>query len=217
MCKLKVFVQCGMTLRSGFEKCKASIEASDIGTDYELVMQGAHVDLIDHFIGMLRHMAQADSELVLRLEDDVAVNRFIVHNLTTWPAVKKQRFLLGWAFDPGGAAMTVHDRMYQRPASRERWIDSGDILYAQAVLMKTRDVPEIADACREFWRQRPELPGSYMDLALANVPRILGRGAVVVHAPSLTEHLLQLPSQLEHRHDLHATSMGTFLKDWKRR
>ena len=216
MSSLSVFVQCPKALRPGFERCRASIEESDIGKNYEVVLQEPGVGLIEHFVGLLRRMGRAKTELALRLEDDVIVNRFIVHNLTTWPAVHQARFLIGWAFDPGGRGFTVHDRIYQRAASSERWIDCEDVLYSQAILLRTCDAADVADACEKFWKIRPDLPGAYQDLALSNVPRILGRGAVVIHAPSLTEHLIELPSQLEHRHDLHATSMGTFVADWKR-
>ena len=194
---------------------RTAIETSDIGTNYEIAMHPPGVSLIDHFIALLRHMAEAKTDLVLRLEDDIDVNRHIVHNLTHWPAIHDDRFLIGWAFDPNGSCRTIHDHIYQRAASNDRWMDN-DVAFSQAAVMWTRDVHDIANACAVFWKLHPELDGAFQDMALSNAPRILKRGRVVVHAPSLTEHLIDLPSQLAHSHAHEATSNGTFIKDWKR-
>ena len=212
MPSLKVFVQCPVKLREGFDKCRASIESSDIGTDYELCMQEPGTHITEHFMALLRHMSEAKTDLVLRLEDDVEVNRHIVHNLTTWPTIHDPRFKIGWAFDPAGRTRTIHDHVYERPPSREIW-EEDELAYSLAVLMWTRDVMAIHDACAEFYKTHPGTTAQ--DLALSRAQHHIG-GGLVIHPPSLVEHMLDLPSSLNHPHDKYSTSMGSFMKDWKR-
>lgn len=208
---LSVFVQCPQVLRPGFEVCRAAIEESDIGKDYTLVMQQPGVGVFEHFLSMLDQMADASTDLVVRFEDDVDVNRHFVHNVVTWPALHSERFGLGWLFDPGGATYTTHDKMYGRPPSRE-FVPAGQFAYSLAVVMWRRDVAAIRKSCAR-WDAR--MGGNAQDLALSEAPWSFGKDTIV-HAPSLTEHLINLPSTLKHFHNMYATSMGSFFKEWQR-
>jgi hypothetical protein len=209
---VSVFVQCPALPRDGFERCRSSIEASDIGTQYVCAMQQPGVGVFEHFLTLLDTMADADTELVVRLEDDVDVNVHFVHNVATWPALHDPRFGLGWLFDPGGRTTTVHDRVYNRPPSHEIW-ECRQLAYSLAVVMWRKDVPAIRKSCASWYEQ---YGGNAQDLALSVAPNSFGK-SVVVHAPSLVEHMIDMGSTLHHQHNVvYATSRGTFLRDWKR-
>lgn len=208
---LSVFVQCPAVLRPGFERCKKAIESSDIGTDYTCVMQRPGDSVFEHFLHVLDCMGQSDTELVVRLEDDIDVNRHFVHNVTTWPTLHDARFGIGWLFDPGGRTYTTHDRMYQRPPTKEFW-EYNTLAYSLAGVMWRRDIPVIRDSCARWYEKHG---GDAQDIALSVATRALGK-LLAVHAPSLVEHLLDMPSTLKHQHNRHATSCGAFYVDWWR-
>lgn len=208
---LSVFVQCPPTFRPGFEKCRKAIEASDIGADYSCVMHRPGDTVFEHFFHVLDHMASAPTELVVRLEDDVDVNQHFVHNVTTWPKLHDRRFGVGWLFDPAGRGYTIHDRIYQRPPSRDYWMNT-ELAYSLAVVMWKKDVPAVRASCERWYAKHG---GDAQDIALSIAPRTFGK-ELVVHAPSLVEHLLKMPSTLGHGHSRHATSCGAFFRDWRR-
>jgi hypothetical protein len=208
---VSVFVQCPPKLRDGFERCRASIEASDIGTQYVCAMQQSGSSVFEHFLTLLDAMADADTELVVRLEDDVDVNVHFMHNAATWPALHDPRFGVGWLFDPAGRTFTAHDRSRGRPPSREIW-ECNHLAYSLAVVMWRRDVPAVRKSCAHWYEKHG---GDAQDIALSVAPSSFGR-SVVVHAPSLVEHMIDMGSTLRHPHSVYATSRGTFLREWKR-
>lgn len=52
------------------------------------------------FRSVLIAMAAVSTPWVIRLEDDVLVNRHLLHNFLTWPALSDPRFGAGWLFSP---------------------------------------------------------------------------------------------------------------------
>jgi hypothetical protein len=208
---LSVFVQCPPTLRKGFDVCRKAIEESDIGTDYTLAMHPPGRTTFEHFLEVLDRMADAPTDLVVRLEDDVDVNRHFKHNVLSWPTLHHKDFGIGWLFDPGGNTYSIHDRMYQRAPSHEVW-EHSQLAYSLAAVLWRKDVPAVRAHCAKFYAK---YGGDAQDLALSETPISLGR-RLVRHAPSLVEHMIDLPSTLSHGHNIHATSQGSFFKDWKR-
>lgn len=208
---LSVFVQCPATLRPGFERCRTAIEESDIGKNYTLCMQRPEHGVFEHFLSILDQMAASDTDLVVRLEDDVDLNLYFVHNVVTWPRLFEKSFGMGWMFDPGGATCTIHDHIYQRDPSRE-YTPPGQIAYSLAVVMWKKDVLVYRDYCARWFAKNG---GDLQDIALSEAPASVGK-QLIVHAPSLCEHMIDMGSTLGHPHDVHGTSMGSFRKKWKR-
>jgi len=215
MRSVAVVVQaCPAPGRPGWEQVRAAIEASDIGYNYRVCFQSPNRTIREHFLDTLRSGASLGRDLVLRLEDDVDVNQYILENLVNWPALDDDRFGLGWAFDPGGSAQSGFDRKHRRVVPATRW-SRKPLAYAQGVLLYTRDVDWICAGC-ERWFQTHDSPCA-QDMAMTATVTEAGK-SIAVHSPSLLEHLTALPSTLGHNHvgNRVAHSNGTFLRTWRR-
>ena len=195
---------------------QAAIEASDIGTNYEVLFHPPGVTLADHVLNCLDRLAQSDAELGIRLEDDVDVNEHIVHNVTTWPMIDDARFGAGWLFDPGGSAWESADRAAQRPSTQGRW-HTGGYAYAQGIVFRRSDLFWIQAGCARWFEARSIAHHQYLDTAISHAI-IDGGRQIAVHAPALIEHRVDLVSSLGHRHAQMRTSTtrGAFFKDWRR-
>jgi hypothetical protein len=131
-------------------------------------------------------------DLVLRLEDDVVVNRYIAHNCCTWPAIREDDFGIGWLFQ--------HDRTWD-PKGRHiiRRNDGSvvnsqpDVSASQGQLFKSSVVCRILDQFENARRHKrigseTYLPYPREDLLLDLVPSHASQLAglwVYVHIPSL--------------------------------
>lgn len=206
-----VFVQTVPTGRDSWDETRASIEASDIGRSYYLLTQDERVAPRQHFLGVLESMSKCSTEWALRLEDDVLVNKHILHNLRRWPAKWDTRFGAGWCFDAGGATRTTHDRMYGR-IGQDKW-HVGLLHCCQGVLLRTADIPELRRLCEEWFQKNPGRLSQ--DIALSHAVATAGK-QICIHAPSLLEHLIQYKSTLQNAHTRSHTSEGTFSPDWRR-
>jgi hypothetical protein len=116
----KVVAPQALTIRVWVHTCAArldkllptleSIDASDIGVDYEVLESPMWCDTPWQeceawYVETMRRLAAEPfidgrpADLILRLEDDVIVNRHIIHNCRTWSAVRKPNFALGILFN----------------------------------------------------------------------------------------------------------------------
>lgn len=214
MRSIAVVIQaCAAPGRSGWESTRASIESSDIGCDYDLRHQPADLSIREHFLDCLLRGAERGADLVLRLEDDVQVNQYILQNLRTWPDLENPMFGCGWAFDPGGVTLDAYHRRWNLVSTKTRWVDR-PISGSLATLLWTRDIPAIVGFCKAWFAKNPG--PCEQDLALSWAVLSTGR-RVAVHAPSLVEHS-DFPSQLNHRHAgiKASTSNGSYIKNWRR-
>lgn len=199
--------------RKGWEEVKASIEASDIGTDYQVHFHPAGISVHEHFIAVLDALYATHAELCLRLEDDVEVNYHILHNISNWIELQAPQFGIGWLFDPGGSAYPRHLRVRHRVPTATRWVTT-PIAYSQAVVMRRSDIPEIRARCIEWFKGIPEWRCG-QDIALSTAVLEMGK-KIAIHAPALVEHRLDLPSLLAHAHNKTGSSNGAFFKLWRR-
>lgn len=210
---IAVVVQaCPAPGRPGWADVQASIETSDIGKNYQALYQPPGRSIREHFLDSLRRGADTGADLVLRLEDDIEVNRHILDNLRAWPAIDAKQFGVGWAFDPGGVANTTYHRKWDLVPTKWYWHDrklSGSL----AVLMWSKDVPTLCRLCEQWFAQHNS--PCEQDLALSCATLAMGR-RIAVHAPSLVEHRPGMASQLNHQHEgIRASSSGgSFLRDW---
>lgn len=208
-----VVVQVGSALREGWPSVVADIEASDIGKNYRVLMHAPGLSVCEHMCACLSAAAATGAELVLRLEDDVAVNRFILHNASTWAAVDDERFCIGWLFDPG--AMTGYSVLHRDQPKLDVWTPIPQA-YSQAVLVRSADVKDISEHALDWYRKFATSPAN-QDLALGHAARALGR-QIAVHSPSLVEHRIEMQGAFGHHHPLDrgATSRGSFDREWRR-
>jgi hypothetical protein len=182
-------------------RCFASIEASDIGKNYQISMHpdGMHRD--DHWRATHELAAQASSEFVLVLEDDVLVNRFILENVASWRWKLNKDFGAGWLYNPGGYAKK-YDTWY---SGARPWA------MTPAVLYRTADLPRLIDIA---WPKMKS--GMIWDCAIAWAAEAGGK-RIRVHFPSLAEHQNDVPSKLGNTNkSVLRTSGGTYRVDWRR-
>jgi len=197
--------------RLSWPETRRSLEASDIGDRYEVAPQRPELTPREHFLEVLDRGARAATPWVMRLEDDVLVNKSILHNLELWPAKTDPRFGIGWLFDAGGTTRTTHDRMYGRPGS-DRW-HRGTLHCCQGVLMRTADVPELRAHCAQWFEDHAGTLSQ--DLALSAAVTAMGQH-ICVHGPPLVEHLANYPSTLGNPRMRWHTTEGAFKLDWRR-
>lgn len=185
--------------RQAWPRSRSSIEASDVGANYSLLLHPPGLTIGEHFLAVLRCALEAPSELVLRIEDDAIVNQHLVHNLWTWPAWRRDDFGAGWAFCP--------------VASSGRWANR-DLHGSVGVLLKKSALPKIIERCESQLRASPGRIDQ--DLVLSRAVRDAGL-YVHLHHPSLVEHPIDEPSSLGHVHTRVAgTTSGRFSKTWRR-
>ena len=184
-------------------RCFASIEASDIGKNYQVSMHPPGVDRDDHWRATHELAAKATSEFVLVLEGDVFVNRFILENIASWRWKHNKDFGAGWVYRPGGYAH-MKDTWYvgMRP-----WAMTPGVLY------KTASLPAVIESAWAKMKGPKPMP---WDCAAAWGVTENGK-RIRVHAPSLVEHMNDVPSKLGNPNKSSLrTSGGTFREMWRR-
>lgn len=75
-----------------------SLRASDVGDDFLVMEHPEGVERCRFFRSVLVKMAEAPAEYVIRCEDDILVNRHLLHNFLTWPALREPMFGAGWLY-----------------------------------------------------------------------------------------------------------------------
>jgi hypothetical protein len=81
------------------EATMESVRASDIGDSCELVegLDGWNQKSWDQLHEFILGFSK-EADFTVRLEDDVIVNKHIMHNVQTWAAITREDFGLGWLF-----------------------------------------------------------------------------------------------------------------------
>jgi len=188
--------------RDTIPKMTEELRLSDVSA-VEFMYQPPDKTPREHFLGVLRRLQEADTDLVLRLEDDCAeINRHLQHNLLTWPETRDPHFGAGWGFRPGGC-IPFH----------QRWHPSWRLHGSLCTLFRRQDLAWLLEGCQEWFERDPApLP---QDLALSYAVWAR-RKKIALHTPSLVENNIHRTSTLGHRNLHHHTSAGTFSPNWRR-
>jgi hypothetical protein len=195
---ISVVVQAVPNRGEAWERCKASLLASDVG-GFFIMTQPADQTIGQHFLDVLHYALDSPDEYTLRLEDDAIVNRHIIHNLWTWPEIKSADFGAGWAFSP--------------VTNRGRW-PRRELHGSVGVLLKRSALPQIISRCEAELDEQPDRTDQ--DLMLSRAVRDSGL-FVYLHSPCLVEHPIDVPSSLGHKHTRSAgTTSGRFSSTWRR-
>lgn len=199
------------TLRETIE----SVEASDIGHDYEVAMHPAGMSLNDFFYAVLKRMSEATTEYVIRLEDDALVNRHILHNVLSWPAVQDPEFGGGWLFVPHGLMGPSWFSAHRMTKNGEMYRTKFPLHSSVGYMFKTETLPKIIEAMHTYDDDK-RYNGGMMDFGVSLAIEKLGL-KLFLHVPSLVEHNLKIPSAMQHTYDSGtATAGGLFKPDWRR-
>lgn len=192
-----------------FDLTRDSIEASDVVV-YQTVVSDRRTHRYVHFLDILRRAAQSESDLVLRLEDDCVVNKHLLHNIRTWPALRDERFGLGWLYCPPAVPMKDEDL----------WFKGNHLAGAVAVLGRPdyfrRLVPMLEEELRtgDHFRQ---------DVSLMKAVHRTRR-RICLHCPPIVEHRIDIPSTKAAGDPSGGgyygpglgTTFGRFKPDWRR-
>jgi hypothetical protein len=98
MPKVTVIVQSCPERRQSREGTLASLRASDVGENFTVMEHPDKLPKCLFFASVLDTMAKAPTPYVMRIEDDVLVNRHILHNFLTWRALHDPLFGAGWLY-----------------------------------------------------------------------------------------------------------------------
>jgi hypothetical protein len=163
------------------------------------------------FLDVLRTMASSSAEYVVRLEDDVVVNKHLIPNLLSWGALSEPNFGCGWLFVPDGV---LRDGQRLGHSPRGWPFRKNRLLHcAQGVVLPTRIVGELVPLVERFLRTAPG--SAQQDLSLSAAVWD-SRRRVYLHDPPLVEHRIQTPSTLGHQATVSRTTGGRFQADWRR-
>jgi hypothetical protein len=217
MSRIAVVVQAARTARVTWKPARQSIEASDIGKNYEWIENPPGMRPKDFFIELLKHCATLDAEWIVRLEDDCLVNRHLIHNVTHWEALAEPDFGVGWLFVPKGhsrtadSAPTQHDRMHRNHKSlrAHRGVLHGSI----GVVIRRTDIPWIIEAVTA-WNKRNGDPAGF-DISLSDAIDQRPGKTLYLHQPPLVEHQFG-PSSLGHLEAERVSTGGKFSEDFRR-
>lgn len=195
---ISVVVQAVPDRGEAWERCRSSLEASDIEHFWALE-QPPERTIGQHFIRILKWALDSSNEFTLRLEDDAIVNQHIIHNLSTWPEIKNADFGAGWAFSP--------------VTNRGKW-QKRELHGSVGVLLKRSVLPRIIERCEVELNKQPDRTDQ--DLMLSRA--IFDSGLrIYIHYPCLVEHPIDVPSTLGHKHTRAAgTTSGKFKSSWRR-
>jgi hypothetical protein len=83
--------------KSDLIKTLRSLDASDLAGKYSVMCQPKSEHRDDFYLRVLRQICDDPLyDYMLRLEDDVVVNRHVLHNACKWRATKHPKFGAGW-------------------------------------------------------------------------------------------------------------------------
>lgn len=131
----------------------------------------------ENYRRVLERVAADRPDYALVLEDDVAVSRHLRANLEQWEPVRDGRApLLGILYNP-----TLAPRADAPPVQDGFVVDAGSVYGSQAFLI----TPDVADYCLQHWLDVPAL----QDIKMSRLAARMDPHALVVHTPSLVEHV----------------------------
>jgi hypothetical protein len=198
---LAVLVQGVPDRGEAWHRSRESIERSDVGSAYEVLLQPSYWTIGEHFLRVLRRALECPGDLVIRLEDDAIVNEHLLHNVATWPEAELPDFGAGWLFCP------------VQPPPRGRW-PRREIHGSVGVVLRKQFLPAIIKRCESDFLLDPARTDQ--DLVLSRAVFDCGL-RVYLHIPALVEHPIDVPSSLDHRHSIASgTTSGRFRANWRR-
>lgn len=205
--KIAVFLQTCPQRRTDRLPTIESLKQSDVGGDFTVLEHPEEQDKRAFFRHVLETMAESGADYAIRFEDDVIVNRHILHNFSSWSALDDPLFGAGWLFVPA-AALSVHfktSRGVKYRALSEMWAS-----LAVAIPVK------YVTACLDELAQAKKLE---QDIILSRAVWRMGKRCFF-HEPSLAEN--RNPPTAFGTKYLPGTRKGhlfagrTFSVDWRR-
>jgi hypothetical protein len=222
---VKVLVHTSEARKLLLDRTLQSLYESDVRTDFEVAVGPCPWDRAawDHALEAVRK-ASTCAEYVLRLEDDVIVNRHIIHNCLTWPAIHEDTFGVGWLFLHDGTwnpKAAVIERRRGRADLCMNW--GGSICGGQGQLFKSEHVERILAHIEDARKNKVMSTGEYltpdwplmMDGSVSCATRLAGLWCFM-HEPSLVNCHDGCRVSTDGREHTGHFSNKTFDLDWRR-
>lgn len=212
--RVQVVVQ-SVVGRSSREATLRSLQESD--TSDVIVVNDEAGDMRRTFLRTMELMAGSSADLVVRLEDDVLVNRHLSENVLSWDALNESDFGAGWLWQSLALFKQCRSAKYSSVTRhgnvrRMTRLTTGSL----GVVMRPVVVRSVLPLIATHW-DRADVKGQ-QDLALTSALFELGRH-VYLHSPPLVEHNVAHPSLLAPDRPvdpfLHTTG-GRFDVSWRR-
>lgn len=210
MPSVELFVQTVAGRQKALAQTLASLAQAGV-PEPRVVVHPPGIRLRAFFVQLLKQMAESSADYVVRLEDDVVVNRHLVKNILSWGALSEKNFGCGWLFVPDGVL-----RDGQRIGhSASGWAFRKNRLLhcAQGIVVPTRLLPQLIPLVERFLATAPG--NAQQDLSFSAAVWD-SRRRVYLADPPLVEHRIHTPSTLGHQPTQNRTSGGRFQLDWDR-
>lgn len=168
----------------------------------------------EFFLSILDAMTSSYAEYVLRLEDDVLLNRHLFHNVATWPALRAERFGCGWLWC---SEIFMKERTsYQIEEPEPGLFEVTKPIWGSLGALFPTDHMSAIRARAEHPALLPGAHGKSQDSALSGAVLLAGL-RVFLHVPSLLEHDVSVKSAFGHKFVPGYGQAGPlFDPDWKR-
>jgi hypothetical protein len=227
--EVSVFVQSCPARRENRRGTLESLRKSDVGDGFTLLEHPDGIPKCEFFEQVLGQMVDCHCEYVMRVEDDALVNRHILHNFLSWPALSDALFGAGWLYVSEAA---FRDPWRTRTSHGQRY-RSTEVMYGALCAAMPRSSAGAALKTLRAWKQeygcaidtcecdrrnkkaRPKTFGQ--DAALSRSVWSLGK-RVFFHEPALAENRM-LPSTHGLRttgHPSHWRAGKLFNPEWRR-
>lgn len=221
------------TIRRDPDATIRSIERSDIGKRFILHQDRASRSFPGDYPALQEHWTRAWKEMVevalvrkctwiLRLEDDIEVNKHILYNLCTWEAPKSSLFAFGSLFVPD-YWLERPELFLEDPETWECFRNIRDIEGAQGQFIHRDSVLPLLEKVPHALQERGEALS--FDWSLSRAAWQFGK-RVFIHRPSLvtnldtsrfsTIDLEQHKSQQPQESEKHYWGSASFKETWKR-
>ncbi|HEU0053260.1 MAG TPA: hypothetical protein VFQ39_08780, partial [Longimicrobium sp.] len=176
-------VTCGPRVASGVTHATLrSIARSDWGDDVVVRVDDstagdAKARQVENYRRVLEMIVAERPSHALILEDDVTVSRHLRANLEAWePVADGRRVLLGSLYNPNLSPLAG------APPVRDGFVAVPGSVYGSQAFVVT---PALAEFCLEHWLDVPAL----QDIKVSRLAERMDPHAVVVHSPSLVQHV----------------------------
>jgi hypothetical protein len=126
MKSVAVFVQTCPARRGLIGPTLASLRTSDARTIFEVLEHPDGQERCRFYRSVLAAMADCGAGHVIRCEDDVIVNRHLVHNYLSWPALREPLFGCGWLYVSEAA---YRDHVTTRTTARGERYRATELMY----------------------------------------------------------------------------------------
>jgi len=167
---------------------------------------------------MLEKWVDEDDRLIIiRVEDDVIVNRHLVHNVVTWPALAESDFVMGTLFTLDGNYPGSGIVAGRRQSGAHYRLDYG-IAGLQGVVYDARRLEELAQVRQWLLKHKPS-DCSFHSMSLQIYRSMFQlRRPVYVHFPSLVNGHSGSKISAGGRENLVGHyAHKTFKPDWRRK